>query len=196
MIVKHCIWIVFCKMIKNVNNIIEKYPEIYIYLFLYLSACSGVSEADYSDFAPPYMLQHRQNIENYFGKISKTILAKYWKLFGPRIPERSIRSDKMEIEMVYTIMPQNIAGNSFSISFKTLIEMTKTHSNELANEKVITCLSKYIFILADKLQSPNKIQSQGSLNIISSVDQTRHIDSLSEELFRSWLLTLYSVFVN
>ena len=37
-------------------------------------ACSGVSEADYSDFAPPYMLQHRQNIENYFGKILKTIL--------------------------------------------------------------------------------------------------------------------------
>ena len=25
-------WIVFCKMIKNVNNIIENYPEIYIYL--------------------------------------------------------------------------------------------------------------------------------------------------------------------
>ena len=31
-------------------------------------------------------------------------------------------------------MPQNIAGNSFYISLKTLIERTKTHSNELANE--------------------------------------------------------------
>ena len=27
-----CPWIVFCKMIKNVDNIIENYPEIYIYL--------------------------------------------------------------------------------------------------------------------------------------------------------------------
>ena len=37
--------------------------------------------------------------------------------------------------MVYTIMPQNIAGNSFSISLKILIERTKTHSIELASEK-------------------------------------------------------------
>ena len=27
-------WIVFCRMIKNVNNIFENYPEIYIYLYL------------------------------------------------------------------------------------------------------------------------------------------------------------------
>ena len=50
-------------------------------------ACSGVNEADYPDFAPPFMLQHRQkneifyilqhrqdDIEKYFGKMLKNTL--------------------------------------------------------------------------------------------------------------------------
>ena len=30
-------WLVLCKMIKHVNNIIENYPEISIYLSIYIS---------------------------------------------------------------------------------------------------------------------------------------------------------------
>ena len=46
-----CPWIVFCKMIKNVDNIIENYPEIYVYVYVYVYVLDGMVQKRFSGYS-------------------------------------------------------------------------------------------------------------------------------------------------